>query len=93
MGSLQMENQTAVPGDIGRSSTRNDTTMWIKFSTDYVAGIVVGAGFLLLLLSLSADSGMISADGLKGAGTKFVSLAMIFAGGGMKWRAQSRLKQ
>ena len=64
--------------------------MWIKFNTDYVAGIVVGAGFLLLLLALSADSGMISADGLKGAGTKFVGLAMMLAGGGMKWRTQGR---
>ena len=67
--------------------------MWIKFNTDYVAGIIVGAGLLLVLLSLAADSGMISADGLKGAGTKFAGFAMILAGGGMKWRAQGRSKQ
>jgi hypothetical protein len=67
--------------------------MWIKLNIDYVAGIVVGAGLLLLLLALSADAGMISADGLKGAGTKFAGLAMILAGGGMKWRAQGRANQ
>jgi hypothetical protein len=67
--------------------------MWIKFNTDYVAGIVAGAGLLLVLLALSADSGMVSAEGLKGAGTKFAGLAMILAGGGMKWRAQVRSKQ
>lgn len=66
--------------------------MWIKFNTDYVAGIVGGAGVLLFLLALSADSGMIAADGLRGAGTKFAGLAMILAGGGMKWRAQARPK-
>lgn len=67
--------------------------MWIKFNTDYVAGIVSRLGLLLFLLALSADSGMISADGLKGAGTKFAGLAMILAGGGMKWQAQGRSKQ
>lgn len=67
--------------------------MWIKFNTDYVAGIVGGAGLLLFLLALSADVGMISAEGLKGAGTKFAGLAMILAGGGMKWRAQGRANQ
>jgi hypothetical protein len=67
--------------------------LWIKFNTDYVAGIVGGAGLILFLLALSADSGMIAADGLKGAGTKFAGLAMILAGSGMKWRAQSRSKQ
>ena len=46
--------------------------MWIKFNTDYVAGIVGGAGLLLFLLALCADSGMIAADGLKGAGTKIL---------------------
>ena len=67
--------------------------MWIKFNTDYVAGIIGGAGLLLFVLGLAADSGMISADGLKSAGTKFAGLAMILAGGGMKWRAQCRAKQ
>lgn len=64
--------------------------MWIKFNTDYVAGIVGGAGLLLFLLALSADSGVISAEGLKGAGFKFAALAMVLAGGGMKWRSQGR---
>ena len=67
--------------------------MWIKFNTDYVAGIVAGAGLLLVVQSVSADAGMISADGLKSAGTKFAGLAMILAGGGMKLRAQSRSNQ
>lgn len=67
--------------------------MWIKFNTEYVAGIVGGAGLLFFFLALSADVGMISTDGLKGAGTKFAGLAMILAGGGMKWRAQGRSKQ
>jgi len=67
--------------------------MWTKFTLDFIAGIVAGAGLLLFLLALSADSGMISADGLKGAATKFVGLAMILAGSGMKWWAQSRSKQ
>jgi len=67
--------------------------MWTKFTLDFIAGIVAGAGLLLFLLALSADSGMISADGLKGAATKFAGLAMILAGSGMKWRAQSRSKQ
>lgn len=66
--------------------------MWIKFNTDYTAGTVGGAGLLLFLLALAADAGIISADGLKGGGTKFAGLAMILAGGGMKWRAQSRSK-
>ena len=70
-----------------------DALVWIKFNTDYVAGIVGGAGLLLFLLALSADAGMISADGLKSAGTKFAGLAMILASGGMKWRAQSRSNQ
>ncbi len=67
--------------------------MWIKFNIEYVAGIVGGAGLLLFLLALSADAGMISADGLKGAGTKFAGLTMILAGSGMKWRAQRRSNQ
>ena len=66
--------------------------MWIKFNTDYVSGIVGGAGLLLFLLALSADSGMISADGLRGAGTKFAAIAMLLTGGGMKWRSQARSK-
>jgi hypothetical protein len=67
--------------------------MWIKLNTDYVAGIVGGAGLLLFFLALSADAGMISADGLKGAGTKFAAIAMILAGSGMKWRSQGRSSQ
>lgn len=67
--------------------------MWIKFNTEYVAGIIGGAGLLLFLLALTADSGMISADGLKGAGTKFAGLTMVLAGGGMKMRAQGRPKK
>lgn len=67
--------------------------MWLKLNTDYVAGIVGGAGLLLFLMALSADAGLLSFDGLKGAGTKFAGIAMILAGGGMKWRAQSRTKQ
>lgn len=62
--------------------------MWIKFNADYVYGMISGAGLLLFLLALSADGGMVSADGLKGAGTKFAGLAMILAGGGMKWQSQ-----
>ena len=76
-----------------RSSTKRNEPVWIKFNTDYVAGIVAGAGLLLLLLSFSADAGMISADGLRSAGMKFAGLAMILAGGGMKLRAQSRSNQ
>jgi len=64
--------------------------MWIRFTPDYVAGIVVGAGLLLFLLALSADLEWISADGLQGAGPRFAALAMVLAGGGLKWRAQSR---
>lgn len=67
--------------------------MWIRFTLEYVAGIVAGAGLLLFLLALSADSGLLAADGLKGAGTKFAGLAMILAGGGMKWRVQRNSKQ
>lgn len=67
--------------------------MWIKFNTEYFAGIVGGAGLLFFFLALSADAGMISADGLKGAGAKFAGLSMILAGAGMKYRAQGRSKQ
>ncbi len=67
--------------------------MWLKFNTEYVAGIVGGAGLILFLLALAADSGMISADGLKGAGTKFAGLTMILAGGGIKWQAQGRSRK
>lgn len=65
-----------------------DAPMWLKFNADYVAGIVGGAGLMLFLLALSADADMISADGLKNAGTKFAGLAAILAGAGMKWRTQ-----
>ncbi len=64
--------------------------MWNRVNTDFVAGIIGGAGLLLFLLALAADAGMISADGLKSAGTKFAGLAMILSGGGMKWRNQAR---
>lgn len=64
--------------------------MWNKFNTDFVAGIVGGAGLLLFLLALLADAGVLSADGLKGAGVKFAGLALILAGSGMKWRTPSR---
>jgi len=64
--------------------------MWIKLTSEYVSGIVAGAGLLLLLLALSADSELLAADGLKGAGVKFAALAMVLAGGGIKLRAQSR---
>ena len=67
--------------------------MWLKLYADYIAGIVSGFGLLLFLLALSADSGLLNADGLKGAGTKFAALAMILAGGGMKWRAQGIIKK
>jgi hypothetical protein len=67
--------------------------MWIKFTAEYIAGIVAGAGLLLFMLALAADSGLLSADGLRGAGTKFAALAMVLAGGGMKWWAQSRSRQ
>ena len=67
---------------------RQASNMWLKLNAEYVAGIVAGAGLLLFLLALSVDSGMLNAEGLKGAGTKFAALAMILAGGGMKWRAQ-----
>ena len=90
---LIMENPSSPPRDGRRSSKKKNATMWLKFNTEYVAGIVGGAGLLLFLLALSADSGMISANGLTGAGTKFAGLAMILAGGGMKWRAQGRSKQ
>lgn len=62
--------------------------MWIKLHAEYVAGLISGAGLLLFLLALSADAGMIEAAGLKGAGVKFAAIAMLLAGGGMKWRAQ-----
>ena len=64
--------------------------MWIKFNSDYIAGIVCGAGLLLFLIALLADTLLLSADGLRGAGTKFAGLALILAGGGFKWRAQRR---
>jgi len=67
--------------------------MWIKFNTDYVAGIIGGAGLLLFLLALAADAGMSSADGLTGGGVKFAGIALILAGSGMKWRAQGRQGQ
>ena len=66
--------------------------MWSRFRLEYIAGIISGAGLLLFLLALAADSGMISAEGLKGAGTKFAALAMILGGGGMNWRAQQSPK-
>lgn len=67
--------------------------MWKRLNAEYVAGIVAGAGLLLFLLALSADSGMLNAGGLKGAGTKFAAMAMILAGGGMRWRAQRDSKR
>ena len=66
--------------------------MWPRLNAEYVAGIVSGIGLLLFLLALSVDSGLLNADGLRGAGTKFAGLAMILAGGGIKWRAQAALK-
>jgi hypothetical protein len=62
--------------------------MWIKFSIDYISGMVSGAGLLLLLLAIAVDAGTLNAEGLKGAGPKFAALALILAGGGMKWRSQ-----
>lgn len=67
--------------------------MWLKISDDYVAGIVSGFGLLLFFLALSADSELLNADRLKSPGTRFAALAMILAGGGMKWRAQGRIKK
>ena len=64
--------------------------MWIKFNSDYIAGIVGGAGLLLFLIVLLADASLLSADGLRGAGTKFAGLALILAAGGLKWRVQRR---
>ena len=58
--------------------------MWIRLTKDYVAGIVVGAGLLLLLLAVSAETGILAVDVLKGVGAKFGAFAMILAGGGMK---------
>jgi len=90
---IEVVSRSRRPRDPYRSTKKKNATMWLKFNTEYVAGIVGGAGLLLFLLALSADSGMISANGLTGAGTKFAGLAMILAGGGMKWRAQGRSKQ
>ena len=53
--------------------------MWLKLNAEYVAGIVAGAGLLLFLLALSVDSGMLNAEGLKGAGTKFAALLRLDA--------------
>ena len=64
--------------------------MFIKFTVDYLAGMITGAGLLLFLLAISADAEMLSADSLKGLGVKFAAIAMILAGGGVKWRSQSR---
>jgi hypothetical protein len=64
--------------------------MWLKLNAEYIAGIVTGAGLLLVLIALSADAGMLKADGLQGAGIKFAAIAMILAGGGTKWRVQRR---
>lgn len=67
--------------------------MWIKLTTEYVAGLVSGAGLLLLMLALATDAGLLSADGLKAPGTKFAALAVLLAGSGMKWRGQRPLSQ
>lgn len=62
--------------------------MRIKFTQDYIAGIIVGAGLAVFLLSLAADSDMLTAESLGKSGAKFAGLAMLIAGGGMKWRSQ-----
>lgn len=64
--------------------------MWIKFTEDYIAGLISGAGLLLLVVGLCADAGILTADGLQGAGTKFAGLALLLAGGGLKLQSQNR---
>lgn len=63
--------------------------MWIKFTTDYIAGGIAGAGLAVVFLGLAANSDMLSADFLTKSGTSFAGLAMLLAGGGMKLRSQN----
>ena len=62
--------------------------MWIKFTADYIAGAIAGAGLIVVLLSLTADSDLLKPDFLTRPGTIYAGLAMLLAGGGMKLRAQ-----
>lgn len=63
--------------------------MWIKFSKDYVAGILTGAGTAIFFLALAARSGVLSSGFLVENGALFCGLAFVLGGGGMKWRAQA----
>ena len=62
--------------------------MWIKFTPDYLAGIMTGAGLACFFTALAVRSGMISPSVVSTSGCVFTGLALILGGGGYKWRTQ-----
>ncbi len=64
--------------------------MWIKFSIDYVAGMLTGAGVAIVLLSLITQAGFFKVNLLSYTASFLMGLVLALAGGGLKWWAQSR---
>ena len=64
--------------------------MWIKFSIDYIAGMLTGVGVAVVLLSLVTQAGLWKVNLLAYTAAFLAGLVFTLAGGGLKWWAQSR---
>lgn len=60
----------------------------VKMTTDYIAGMMTGAGFAVFLLALGMQSELLKQNILVTSGIMFAGLALVLGGGGMKMRSQ-----
>lgn len=62
--------------------------MWVRFTADYFAGMLSGAGLAMLFLGLAASSDLLTSDFLTTSSVRVAALALLLAGGGIKLRSQ-----
>ena len=61
----------------------------IRFTGEYLAGMLAGSGLALFFLGLAVQSDVLAPTDLKAAGLLAAGIALVLGGGGWKLRLQS----